>query len=183
MVYYLCCRKKFDLRKRKIIPTGRLIPIFLFLTALIRVRISLMKPFFFIYDTKSQQQLIHLLNSLLFQSFGSRGSLENVGSRPSPPSSRLATPKTSTTTAPEPSLDSSLSKIPAAASTPVPSGPRKMSSGPAISADEYMALQKKVSLGQVIMMYCKITWCFYSFLRMVGMKYIMVHKCMGFNTF
>ncbi|CAH3122952.1 unnamed protein product [Pocillopora meandrina] len=78
------------------------------------------------------------------KSFGSRGSLENVGSRPSPPSSRLATPKTSTTTAPEPSLDSSLSKIPAAASTPLPSGPRKMSSGPAISADEYMALQKKV---------------------------------------
>lgn len=78
------------------------------------------------------------------KSFGSRGSLENVGSRPSPPSSRLATPKTSTTTAPELSSNSSLSKIPAAASTPLPSGPRKMSSGPAISADEYMALQKKV---------------------------------------
>lgn len=146
MVYYLCCRKKFDLRKRKIIPTGRLIPIFLFLTALIRVRISLMKPFFS-YMTLNLSSNIFTLNSLLFQSFGSRGSLENVGSRPSPPSSRLATPKTSTTTAPEPSLDSSLSKIPAAASTPLPSGPRKMSSGPAISADEYMALQKKVSLG------------------------------------
>ena len=81
-----------------------------------------------------------------FQSFGSRGSLENVGNRSSPPSSKSTTPKSSTTTLPELASDSPPSKSPAAASSPLLSGQRKMSSGPSISADEYMALQKKVHL-------------------------------------
>ncbi|KAJ7336604.1 Dynactin subunit 1 [Desmophyllum pertusum] len=78
------------------------------------------------------------------RSFGSRGSLENVGGRPSPPTSKSVTPKTSTVTAPEPALDSPPSKSPAAAASPLLSSQRKMSTGPTISAEEYMALQKKV---------------------------------------
>ncbi|KAL9983797.1 hypothetical protein ACROYT_G006027 [Oculina patagonica] len=78
------------------------------------------------------------------RSFGSRGSLENAGSKPSPPSSKSATPKTSTATIPEPALDSPPSKSPAAAASPVLSSQRKASTGPTVSADEYMALQKKV---------------------------------------
>lgn len=90
----------------------------------------------------------------IFQSFGSRGSLENVGSRSSPPSSKSTTPKSSTATFPEPASDSPPSKSPAAAASPLLSGQRKMSSGPSISADDYMALQKKVRLYGMLIVDC-----------------------------
>lgn len=77
------------------------------------------------------------------RSFGSRGSLDSVGNKSSPPTSKVPTPKTSVSTAPEPAASDGLpTKSPAVAS-PVMSNQRK-SSGPTISADEHMALQKKV---------------------------------------
>lgn len=78
------------------------------------------------------------------RSFGSRGSLDNTGSKASPPSSKIATPKTSVSSAPEPAVrDSPPSMSPATSVPPISSGQRK-SSGPTVSVDEHMALQKKV---------------------------------------
>ena len=86
--------------------------------------------------------LIFIFN--LLQSFGSRGSLDNTGSKASPPSSKIATPKTSVSSAPEPAVrDSPPSVSPATSVPPIFSGQRK-SSGPTVSVDEHMALQKKV---------------------------------------
>ncbi|XP_015750624.1 PREDICTED: dynactin subunit 1-like [Acropora digitifera] len=88
---------------------------------------------------------IPLVSSLKKEkSFGSRGSLDNT--KPSPPSSKVPTPKTSVSSPPELTAAESLSSKPSSigvASSPELSSVRK-SSGPTISADEYMALQKKV---------------------------------------
>ena len=46
------------------------------------------------------------------------------------------------------------SKSPAAAASPLLLGQRKMSSGPSISADDYMALQKKVDLYGMLIVDC-----------------------------
>ncbi|XP_068742547.1 dynactin subunit 1-like [Montipora capricornis] len=79
------------------------------------------------------------------KSFGSRGSLDNESNKPSPPSSKVPTPKTSVSSAPDlPPADSPpSSKSPAVAAFPSLSSEKK-TSGPTISADEYLALQKKV---------------------------------------
>ncbi|KAK2572218.1 Dynactin subunit 1 [Acropora cervicornis] len=88
---------------------------------------------------------IPLVSSLKKEkSFGSRGSLDNT--KPSPPSSKVPTPKTSVSSPPELTAAESLSSKPSSigiASPPELASGRK-SSGPTISADEYMALQKKV---------------------------------------
>ena len=78
--------------------------------------------------------LVFIFN--LLQSFGSRGSLDNTGRKASPPSSKIATPKTSVCSAPEPAVRDSPPSISPATSVPP---------GPTVSVDEHMALQKKVS--------------------------------------
>ncbi|XP_032222548.2 dynactin subunit 1 isoform X2 [Nematostella vectensis] len=91
------------------------------------------------------------------EKFGSRGSLENVAaeSKSSPPTSKIQSPKTSTvsqptprgTSLPEPKVTGRTS-LPTASTPPIETKPavhaERKPSGPSVSADEFLELQKKV---------------------------------------